>query len=434
MAQPRIPKVYIDVDKYKQQYQQPILADNKKLKKLFNVNDNFYGLGLKYNPSLKYEFERISKEIESNKDRIIILDQIATMKKSTIKSFHSNITISKTYIDRKYNNDEYPLLNYTINVDGSNIFSVQKDSRTMLNDMEVIEAYKDRLNALKYDNDVREYIASDKKYINNESSALQEYQRLTSKEKDIEAYYDDLKYKIILGRSYGGLIEDIERMKDEDNHNLHSLQSKLEQASYDIFALATLNIYKRHYNILSTSNNSVVTFRSLINSQDVNISKYTDNLINNFDTYMTMYNLANNLFEQNKENSYNASTKSFNPHWVPTREVEDIKAMETLPSNIKVDEDNEYLVDINNTKFEDLPLDIQIGNFALAKAVMAVNRTNGLEESVKKIVNQSAWLQEDCGHIAGCTVDMSIKDLCDKTKVVDLINEAGTITTHQKLR
>ena len=147
-----------------------------------------------------------------------------------------------------------------------------------------------------------------------------------------------------------------------------------------------------------------------------------------------MYNLANNLFEQNKENIYNTSTKSFNPHWVLTREVKDIKAMETLPSNIKVDEDNEYLVDINNTKFEDLPLDIQIGNFALAKAVMAINSTNCLEESVKKIVNQSAWLQEDCGHIIGCAVDLPIKDLCDKTKVMDLINDAGTMTTHQKLR
>ena len=41
MAQPRIPQVYIDAEKYKQQYQQPILEDNKKLKKLFNVNDNF---------------------------------------------------------------------------------------------------------------------------------------------------------------------------------------------------------------------------------------------------------------------------------------------------------------------------------------------------------------------------------------------------------
>lgn len=434
MAQPKIPQVYIDVEKYKQQYQQPILEDNHKLKKLFNVNDNFYGLALKYNHSLNYAFDRISEEVKSNNDRMTRLDDIATMKKSTIKSFHSNITISKTYIDRKYSNDEYHLFNYTINVDGSNIFTIQKDCRKMLNDMEVIEAYKDRLNDLKYDNDVREYIASDKKYINDESSAVKEYQRLTSKEKEIESYYDDLKYKIILGKSYGELIDNIEKMKVESKQDIQSLQSKLEQASYDIFILATLNIYKRHYNILSTSNNSVVTFRSLINSKDINIEKYTDNLINNFDTYMTMYNLANNLFEQNKENSYNPSTKSYSPLWVLTSESDNIKAMEILPSNIKVDEDNEYLIDINNTKFEDLPLDIQIGNFALAKAITAISKSNITEDNVKKIINQSSWIQENYDHVAGCTVDMSIKDLSNKTRIDELINNAKTDTSRKELR
>lgn len=434
MAQPKIPKVYIDVEKYKQKYQQPIIEDNKKLKELFNVNDNFYSLALKYNHSLNYAFDRISEDVKSNNTKIARLNEIANMKKSTIKSFHSNINISRNYVDRKYNNDEYHLFKYTINVDGFNVFSVQKDSRKMLNDMEVIEAYKDRLNDLKYDNDVSKYIAGDKKYANNESSALQEYQRLTSKEKEIESYYDDLKYKIILGKSYGGLIGDIERMKDENNQNLHSLQSKLEQTSNDIFTLATLNIYKRHYNILSTSNNAVVTFRSLINSKDINISKYTDNLINNFDTYMTMYNLANNLFEQNKENSYNPSTKSYSPLWILTREVEDIKAMETLPSNIKADEDNEYLIDINNTKFEDLPLDIQIGNFALAKAIMTISKNNISEDNVRKIINQSSWIQENYDHVAGCTIDMPIKDLCNKTRIDDLINNAKSDTSRKELR
>lgn len=444
MEQPKLPKLNEEIENYKKQFQLKISENNLNSYNPNNEKDNFISLGLDYNPELSVDIAEYKTQMAKTKEQVARLETISELKKTTIKNMHNNVKINRNYIDKKYDKDEQFLYEYSITVGGVNVFKVIRPVDKPLDEIGVLEAYRDRTMLLEYDYDVKKYKESLGKlgHINiyddsdtNGKDNVKEYKKLAYKQNEVNSLLDDLKYKRILGATYREVLDEIKAKQKEMSTATQTIQHKLECASTDIYTLATLNMFKRHYKSLATTNNSLLTFRRMLNTDNHIINKHTNDIFNNFDTGMTAYNLANNLFEQNKKSAYDKESNTYKSKWVNIEDKKYVENLgETLPSYVKVDTNGQYLIDINNARFEDLSIDWQIGNFALAQLVMGIARTDCTSDDICKVVANNPWLKIAEDKIVGCNINLPVKELENKNLLIDMINDAGTQAIHQKLK